>query len=214
VKVTVSVIGLLLAGSAVVLSAAAQTPSADGGALATDAGMQQSTEAAEPKVEQSGSQPVLANSSPENADAVENGDLTKGDGASSTNYSLRKAIKQTPFVNIPVALPPLAAIEQPVDYPLTCGSDIKLPPECKAPSYLPSLSMTQFRIALVVGNAEYAHKRNLIGPKNDAINMGDRLRELGFVSMTCQNLTGDALKTALTYFSDCVIPNSAKNGPS
>ena len=58
------------------------------------------------------------------------------------------------------------------------------------------------RVALVVGNADYAHAPHLASPKNDATDMTALLKMLGFEVMGGADLDSKSITEALTRFAD------------
>ena len=57
------------------------------------------------------------------------------------------------------------------------------------------------RVALVIGNAEYAHAPELANPLNDANDIGTALDRLGFEVTTLENADYDAMRRGLRAFT-------------
>lgn len=57
------------------------------------------------------------------------------------------------------------------------------------------------RIALVIGNSNYEHVSKLTNPKNDARDIGDILRKLGFIVKCCFDLSIDEINKVTREFS-------------
>src|SRR5262245_35993330 len=64
---------------------------------------------------------------------------------------------------------------------------------------LPSAAMAQRYIALVIGNADYK-EAPLRNPLNDALDMAQSLRELGFEVIEVRNTTRRAMLDAVNTF--------------
>jgi hypothetical protein len=58
------------------------------------------------------------------------------------------------------------------------------------------------RVALVIGNANYAHNIRLANPEHDADSVTAALRKVGFTVDEEKNLTEDAMKIAILSFSE------------
>ena len=58
------------------------------------------------------------------------------------------------------------------------------------------------RVALVIGNSEYAHVSNLSNPANDATDIAEALERIGFIVTRGQNLDGRGMRLALRNFAE------------
>jgi invasion protein IalB len=57
------------------------------------------------------------------------------------------------------------------------------------------------RVALIIGNGDYAHTTTLRNPANDAADIGSTLRELGFVVVDGMNLNRQGMEAKIREFS-------------
>ena len=83
------------------------------------------------------------------------------------------------------------------------GRHCRRGPDRRAPGAGPMLrgiSECQ-RVALVIGNAEYAHAPELANPLNDANDIGTALDRLGFEVTTLENADYDAMRRGLRAFT-------------
>ena len=58
------------------------------------------------------------------------------------------------------------------------------------------------RVALVIGNSDYAHATRLPNPQNDARAIGDKLTQIGFEVFLHENLGGQDFRVALGTFAE------------
>ena len=65
-----------------------------------------------------------------------------------------------------------------------------------------STAMAERRVALVIGNSNYAHASQLSNPQNDARAIGTKLSGLGFEVFLHENLGGQAFRVALGGFAE------------
>src|SRR3954467_5150249 len=65
----------------------------------------------------------------------------------------------------------------------------------------PATAKTERRVALVVGNSEYAHASTLRNPRNDASDMADALRGLGFEVLIGLDLDQQKFATNIDRFA-------------
>ena len=66
---------------------------------------------------------------------------------------------------------------------------------------LPTATLAEQRVALVIGNASYAHAPRLANPLNDAADMGEALARLGFQVTKLENADYAALRQGLLAFT-------------
>ena len=67
----------------------------------------------------------------------------------------------------------------------------------------PSLAQAK-QVALVIGNSEYKHTPRLANPKNDASDMGAKLKKLGFAVMVGLDLDKAAMERAIRDFAEAL----------
>ena len=67
-----------------------------------------------------------------------------------------------------------------------------------------SIGMAE-RVALVIGNSDYANATRLTNPSNDAQAVADKLRSIGFKVFHHENLTGQEFRIALGDFTEAAL---------
>ena len=65
-----------------------------------------------------------------------------------------------------------------------------------------SPALAERRVALVIGNSDYAHATRLPNPQNDARAIGDKLTQIGFEVFLHENLGGQDFRVALGTFAE------------
>jgi invasion protein IalB len=70
---------------------------------------------------------------------------------------------------------------------------------------LPGRLLAADRVALIIGNGDYAHTTTLRNPANDAADMGRTLRELGFDVVDGMNLDRQGMEAKIREFSRKLI---------
>ena len=68
-------------------------------------------------------------------------------------------------------------------------------------AFLPTTLLAEQRVALVIGNANYAHATRLANPLNDAADIGDALARLGFAVTKLENADYAALRQGMLAFT-------------
>ena len=68
-------------------------------------------------------------------------------------------------------------------------------------AFLPTTLLAEQRVALVIGNAQYAHAPRLANPLNDAADIGEALARLGFAVTKLENADYATLRQGLLAFT-------------
>ena len=68
-------------------------------------------------------------------------------------------------------------------------------------AFLPTTLLAEQRVALVIGNAQYAHAPRLANPLNDAADIGEALARLGFAVTKLENANQGELRQGLLAFT-------------
>ncbi|MGY3439205.1 MULTISPECIES: caspase family protein [unclassified Marinovum] len=68
-----------------------------------------------------------------------------------------------------------------------------------------TLATAETRVALVIGNSDYANTPRLVNPMNDARALTDKLKGMGFEVMAHENLDGQGMRRALGAFTEAAL---------
>ncbi|MDA7428206.1 caspase family protein [Primorskyibacter aestuariivivens] len=71
--------------------------------------------------------------------------------------------------------------------------------------FLPRLGWAQDKVALIIGNSDYAHATALTNPRNDSQAMADKLEGLGFKVFLHQDAGGQQMRIALGQFTEAAL---------
>ena len=61
------------------------------------------------------------------------------------------------------------------------------------------------KVALLIGNGEYFAEKELSAPPNDILQIGNKLKKMGFKTLICKNLTKASMEGILDFFVNLLV---------